>query len=172
MKTGCLPSLKKYFSRWETLWVRLFAVSTVYKCSLNMLLTMVCVCRGWMDPAHRTCLTPLFYRSSVKTVSANGYHSVWTWLNRQESLKDGLQYIYHLPRNVASSRATSTHGVFPPNNGSIWAGRWMVVQAGSFWTLLLLFSIFYFFFERLENLRFEKKREDQTPGPILITLWR
>lgn len=112
------------------------------KCALNTWVTSVSVLPGlyqvmqliqYVRPVH------CFIDSSVKSVCTNHGHSIRTWSNRQESLKDHLQHIYQLHHNVAATGAAATSGVFPPNNGSIWRGRWMVVLTGSFKVMFFSF---------------------------------
>lgn len=105
---------------------------------------------------------PCFIDSPVLTVCTNGYHSVRICSNSQESLKDLLKYIYHLLHNVAPTGDAAIPGVFLLNNGSIWTGRWMVIQSSVFFSFL--------FFERLENFRLRFKR--RTPRSVHFTLER
>lgn len=112
-------------------------------------LSIVCQCALWaccwqwfvfVEPEWALLIEhiwhPCFIDSPVLTVCTNGYHSVRICSNSQESLKDLLKYIYHLLHNVAPTGDAAITGVFLLNNGSIWTGRWMVIQS----------SVFFFFF--------------------------
>lgn len=109
---------------------------TCLKCSHVMLLTMICVLEAEWALLIEHVWLPCFIDSPAKTVCIDGHHSVSTWSNRQGSLRGLLQYIFHLLQDVAATEAAATCGVFPANNGSIWSGRWTVVQTGSFRALL------------------------------------
>lgn len=84
----------------------MFTVSPVGKCALSMSVTTVSVSQGLqvfrvLQYVRRRC----FMDSPVKSVRTNRFHSIRTWSNRQESLKDHLQHIYQLLHNVAATGA-------------------------------------------------------------------
>lgn len=86
------------------------------------------VCKG----SSNLLESPRFIDPPVKTVRVNRQHSVRTWSNRQGSLKDHLQYIYHLLHNAAATGPAATCGVFQSNNGSIsTVDDWMFRQGHS-----------------------------------------
>lgn len=115
----------------------------------------IVLCRGsWMDVANRTCLTSLFYRFSRPrpwalmgpTQLERGRTGRRVWKTSYNT--SIIFFIMWWPQEPQPFPQFSTL-----NNGSIWRGRWMVIQ-----------SVTLFFSERPENVTLIQKKKERLTG--------